>query len=297
MRLTIWKRRFITPENALIAAVFCICLAGAFVLPVEQCPDEYGRQLLSRFIFLRGKLPTGNELETMIMNWKQPLFSQELILMPRIGGYDGWGFSYALRPYLSSMIAALFMKLFSLFTESHRILLAASRMCSVLSITGCCWFCLHLGHHLFEKRSSAVLFSAIVCFLPQVQFLGMYQNNDSLALFSASMLLYYLAEGFDRSWPVKSCIGLAIAFSIGLLSYYSIYGWLLMGGVFFVVSILTNSNISDKGRFLFRRVLLILMLCLILAGWFFIRNAMYHNGDFLGLASEQISRAWMRKTS
>ena len=31
-----------------------------------------------------------------------------------------------------------------------------------------------------------------------------------------------------------------------------------------------------------------------LAGWFFIRNAYYHNGDFFGIASEEISRAEMR---
>ena len=30
--------------------------------------------------------------------------------------------------------------------------------------------------------------------------------------------------------------------------------------------------------------------CHVLAGWFFVRNAMLHNGDFLGIASEMVSR-------
>ena len=41
---------------------------------------------------------------------------------------SGWGFSYALRPYLASIVGAGFQKLAACFTDSPRILLAASRM-------------------------------------------------------------------------------------------------------------------------------------------------------------------------
>ncbi|MCR5576084.1 MAG: DUF2142 domain-containing protein, partial [Oscillospiraceae bacterium] len=205
----------------------------------------------------------------------------------------GWGFSYALRPYLAAIVGALFMKIAALFTESPRVLLAASRMCSVLSVTVCCFFCLRLGHRLFERRSSAVLFAVLVCFLPQVMFLGMYQNNDALSLCAVSIMLYYFAEGCERKWPVKSCVGLAVGFSAGLLSYYSIYGWILMCAIFCVLAVLTDPEIQNRGQLICRRAALIAGICLLLAGWFFIRNALLHDGDYFGIAYERVQRARM----
>ena len=263
------KKRFLTIEVLLVFLCFSVCLAGALLLPADQCPDEEGRLFLTDWIVRTGTLPTGDEPEVMI---------------------SGWGFSYALRPFLSSMIGAGFQILAARFTDSSRGLLAAARMGSVLSVTGCCWFCLRLGHRLFERRSSAILFATVVCFLPQVLFLGMYHNNDSLSLLAVSMMLYYLVDSYDRKWPLGSCVGLAFAFSVGLLSYYSIYGWLLMGALFFVLAVLTDRDTPDKGRFILGRVSLIAGICLLLAGWFFIRNALLHDGDFLGIASEAVSR-------
>lgn len=263
------RKYFSTIEILLILLCFTICLAGALLLPAGQCPDEEGRLLLTGWIVNTGTLPTGNEQEVMI---------------------PGWGYSYALYPYLSSMVGAVFVRAAMLFTSSSRTLLAAARMCSVLSVTGCCIFCLMLGHRLFEKRGSAVLFASVVCFLPQVLFLGMYHNNDSPSLFAVCMMLYCLVEGYERKWPVKSCVGLALAFSIGLLSYYSIYGWILMSAVFCVLAVLTDPEIQNKNRLILKRAALIAGLCLLLAGWFFLRGAILHDGDFLGIAYEEVSR-------
>lgn len=263
-------------EYLLVLLVFCICLTGALLLPVNQCPDEYVRSRLIVWMVEKGTLPTGDELEVMALN-------------PPPG--VNYGFSFALRPYLSAMIGAVFVKAAIPFFDSDRILLLAARLSSVLSVTGCCWFCLRLGHRLFDRRSSAILFAVLVCFLPQVQFLGMYHNNDAPSLFAVCMMLFFLVEGHAQRWPLKCCIGLAIAFSVGLLSYYSIYGWILMCTVFCIVSVVTDREIADKGRLIFKRAGLIGGICLLLAGWFFIRSAILHNGDFLGIAYEEVSRA------
>ena len=69
----------------------------------------------------------------------------------------GWGFSYVLRPFLASIVGALFQSVLSLFTNNPTILLAASRMCSVLSVSLCCWFCLRLGHRCFSGYYSSFL--------------------------------------------------------------------------------------------------------------------------------------------
>ena len=283
--------RFTAIEYGLILLCFCVCLTGAMLLPTDQCPDEEPRRFLSDWIVRTGTLPTGDELPVMIMHWED---AGAPVLSVKPGQKaDGWGFSYALRSYLSSIIGALFEKAASFVTGSRRILRAASRMCSVLAVTACCFFCLRLGHRLFESRSAAVLFAAMVTFLPQVMFLGMYQNNDALSLCAVSMMLTYLAEGHGRGWPAGSCAGLAVSFSLGLLSYYPVYGWLLTGAVFCVLSVLKDPQIRNKGRLILGRTALIAGICLLLAGWFFLRNALLHDGDFLGLASEQRARERM----
>ena len=248
-------------------------MSGALLLPVDQCPDEAGRLLLSDWISATGRLPSGWEKETVIY---------------------GWGFSYALRPYLSSIVGAVFKSSVALFTNSPRALLAASRMCSVLAITGTCFFCLLLSRLLFVRRSSAVLFASLVCFLPQVIYLGMYQNNDSLSLFSVTMMLYFMVDGRNQKWPITSCVGLAIGASIGFLSYYSIYGWIVMCVVFCIASVLLDDRISDKYAFILKRIVLISLICVLLAGWFFIRNYLVNDGDVFGLSSELRSRDYFK---
>ena len=257
-------------ELGLLLLCFFSCLMGAMLISMHQCPDEAGRGLLSQWMVRYHSLPSGNEMETML---------------------GGWGFSYALRPFLSSIVGALFQSFFSLFTSNPTVLLTASRMCSVLSVTLCCWFCLRLGHRCFSGLYSSFLFAAFVCFLPQVQFLGMYQNNDALSLCAVSAVWYYLAEGFDTHWRVKSCIWLAVWLSVGALSYYVVYPWFLMGIVFFVFAVVHDREISEKSGFILRRGGLVVGICLVLAGWFFVRNAMLHQGDFLGMVEELRSRA------
>ena len=110
----------------------------------------------------------------------------------------------------------------------------------------------------------------------------MYQNNDALSLCAVSAVWYYLADGFDTHWRVKSCIWLAVWFSVGALSYYVAYPWFLIGAVFCVFAVVHDRDISEKFGFILRRGGLVAGICLVLAGWFFLRNAMLHQGDFLG---------------
>ncbi|MCR5737366.1 MAG: hypothetical protein K6G64_06935 [Eubacterium sp.] len=262
MKAGFWKE-FTKKEIALIIAVFGICFAGAMILPLKPCPDEGARQLLSNWIFKTGTLPTGNEPETIIQSY---------------------GFSYALRPYLSAIVSALFMKIVSLFTNAPSALMIASRMCSVCSITVCSVFCIKLGHKLFRKKNLPLIFAMFICLMPQVLFLGMYQNNDSIALASVAIILYYFWQGYESHWSYKNCAGLAVGLSIALLSYYTIYAWILMCGILVLISLLRDKELS-KAEVL-KRLSLIAAICMLLAGWFFIRNAIYHNGDFLGTATE-----------
>ena len=253
----------------MVLSVFLLCLLCACTIAPSYCPDEEGRMLLSDYIYQTGGLPTGNEPETFI---------------------DGWGFSYALRPYLSSLIGAIGMRAVSWISSSEMVLLAASRIGSILSITFACVFALKAGLYLFQNRWSARLYAIVICFLPQVIFLGSYQNNDMISLASVCMMLYYLIYGSRTRWCILSCVGLGVSMSICALSYYSAYFWLVTAVGYCVTDCLRNASIKRKSLFIASRALLILVIGSVLAGSFFIRNALLHNGDFLGITSERVSR-------
>ena len=269
-------------ELLLLLGCFLICLTGSLLLPVNQCPDEYGRNLLIDWMCEHHSLPTGDEMDTAIMEWAA--------IRAGDPNAKGWGFSYALRPYLSAMVGAFFREVCGLFTRNPRVLLSAGRMGSVLSVTLGCYFCLKLGRRVFRRRSSVFFCAAFVSFLPQVMFLGMYHNNDAPALCAVCAMSYYLVRGDESHWRIRDCVGLAVSFALGALTYYSAYPWFLMGLVYCVIAVLRDAAITDKGRFLLGRAALVGGICLALAGWFFLRNAILHQGDFLGLAEELRSR-------
>ena len=210
-----------------VGAVFVWCLVGASMIRVECCPDEWARRLLSDFMFRHGRLPIGEEAEIVMENY---------------------GFSYAIYPYLASMINAGFMRIVSVFTGSERAMLTASRMCSVVSVALCAMFLQKIGNLFFRKRSVSTLFAALVCFLPQVMFLGMYQNNDALALCGICGVVYSVVQGNagkgdgNSRWSWGDCVRLALWVSVTLVSYYNAYGWLLVCGVATVASFLRRND-------------------------------------------------------
>lgn len=257
-------------ELCVVLLVLTICIIGALLIPVEQCPDEFGRNLLTEWIYKNKKLPTGYEPELFI---------------------PGWGFSYASRPYLAAIISAFFMKIIRHFTWSEKLLLLAMRLCSCCSIAACCFFSMRLGNKTFKERNYSILYAVLICFLPQVLFIGMYHNNDSLSLAAVSMILYYMVDGRDSGWRLKSCLGFAISLSVGLLSYYTIYGWILIAGLFFIITILRSDD-PDKWKKLILKGGLIAGICILLTGWFFVRNAVLHHSDFLGIKSEADMRTY-----
>lgn len=259
-------------EWALIAFVLLVCAIGAALVPTDQCPDETGRMQLVHWMVDTGTLPTGNEEPTIM---------------------EVWGFSYALRPFLPQIVSAAFVSVASLFTRSYASLLFVARLPSVFSVVLCCALLLGLGHRIFDRRESAVLFAAIVCLLPQVVFLGMYVNNDAPSLAVVTGMLYAMVRAYDEGWRIVDCLWLAVATSACLLTYYVVYGWIVAALVFCVVGVLSCADVQNRMGLLGRRLALVVGVCALLAGWFFVRNAWLHDGDVFGLVSEARSRERM----
>ena len=166
------KKDYYWAKYMLIFGFFCICFGTSIFLKTEHAPDEAMRMLIPEYIVSHHTLPNGMEESV-----RHPL----------------WGFSYALYPYLTAIISSVFMAITSLFTKSAAALLTAARLTSVLSGTGTLIVVFLIGEELFERRESALLGGIFVGFLPQFVFLSCYVNNDSFAVFTVALIIYFLS--------------------------------------------------------------------------------------------------------
>lgn len=247
----------------IVLSAFFVYFFWALQLPVQQAPDEAMRFYVPKYIFATGSLPRGDD--------------------PRVID-DIWGFSYAFTPYGSSLLSVCFMKITYLFCQSGTALYIASRMTSVFSGAGTLIFCLKTGRLAFKKPITRWTYAILVGFLPQFVFLSSYLNNDSFAVFTSSAIFYYWLKGLKDGWNVRSCVGLGIWLGFCALSYYNAYGYILCSMVVFFYSVLRRENgKKENWKFLITRGGLIFAIAFAVAGWFFIRNFILYQGDFLGM--------------
>lgn len=239
-----------------------IYLSLAMNLPTSLAPDESMRNDIAYWIFENHSLPVGDEAE--LLN-------------------NSYGFSYATFPLLPPILSAIVMWGASLFTKNPNLIWTACRIPSVLATMGSIFFCYQIGQLLTGKKSTGFFMALMIGFWPQVVFVSGYYNCDALSLFSDCFILYCLLNGRQNHWNTKSCLLLSVAFSVNILTYYNAYGWCLMGAAFCVWSCIQDDTIDKKARFILKRTLLIFCVVGLLSGWFFIRNAYLHNGDFIGM--------------
>ena len=252
-------------RTAEVLLFFCICFVTAATLKVEHAPDEAMRYVIPQFIEKYHHLPTGLEPELI---------------------HPAWGFSYAVYPYLTSIISAFFMQIASFFSGGTASLLLAARLVSVLSGTASLFLFFKIGELLFDNKKSVVMLATFCGFLPQFLFLSSYQNNDSFAVFTVALIIYLWLKGLKNRWRLSTCIGLGISCGLCALSYYNAYVFLLTTILLFFMSLLTY---KEKLAKILKKALLVFAAAFLVGGWFFIRNAVLHDGDFLGMRTIQES--------
>lgn len=256
-------------NKRLIVALDCvfIILAGmmyfAWSLHLMQswAPDEGMRGAVGLWIAEHGTLPFGNEPE--LIN-------------------EIWGFSYAFLPYLTSLIGAGIIKITSLFTTDMIALYLAQRLVSVIAGMGTAFFALKIGKRVFRNRISDYLFASFICLLPQFVFLCSYFNNDSFSVFTTVVILYFWILGLQDGWNIKNTIGLGIGIGMCALTYYNAYGYILCSILIYVFSWIKKGEKFRTKEF-FKYGLMIAFVAIAFAGWYFLRNAILYDGDFLGL--------------
>lgn len=244
--------------------VFLVMLIWSIAQPVDEGPDEKMKYDIIKYIVEFGKLPHGGAAEVRS---------------------EIWGLSYGFTPILSYMIAAVFVKFASLFTANIAVMYIAARLVSVLCCTGMCVFVIKIADKLFKSKIKW-LFIIIATILPQLLFIGSYINNDSLALFSISIIVYGWIKGLESNWDYISCSILGVGLGICALSYYNAYGYILTSIIVFILSFFIKSErkkISVLLLNILKKGILVAGIAFLIAGWWFIRSWVLYDGDFLGL--------------
>lgn len=247
---------------------FLICIflfygLWAMLQPVNAGPDESMRYSICQYILNHGSLPHGADPE--IMNWT-------------------WGQSYAFTPILAYMLCAIPMKIVSLFTSNAHYLWLGARMMNVVLAVGTIYLTIKIGRILFKEERWQWLFIIFVGCLPQFAFIFTYVNNDGLALFSCAFIVYAWLSGFKDQWSYRSCTLLAVGLAVCALSYYNAYGFILVS-IFIFIGSMIHFHPKQWFKPLMIKGLYISALALLLAGWWFIRNYLLYDGDFIGMST------------
>ncbi len=262
------KKRYSLATSGFVVLAFCIYLMWAVTQPFNSAPDESMRYQISQYIFQHQSLPLGGD----------PALRNPI-----------WGISYGFTPILAQIIAAAFMKIASFFTQDAFALVVAARLVSVLCNTGTVIVCFKIADKLFSGLYRW-MFVVFIALLPQFIYIGSYVNTDSLAIFTTSLIIYSWILGLESHWSRSSCILLAVSISLCALSYYNAFGFILCSVLlYFADRFITCRTVDGTKRQFWRdtgkQCALIIGIVCILAGWWYIRNAIIYNGDFLGLST------------
>ena len=258
------QRKLTAGETIWVIGLFFLFFFLSMQKEFNYAPDELMRYQIPEYIFRHNALPNGNmeELRNEI-----------------------WGFSYAYYPFfLGPLLSAGFMKIVSVFTVDPFALVVAARFTSVLSGVAVTYFAIKIAKELFDKNTKWI-FITFTTLIPQFIFLTTYVNNDVIAVAGSAMIVYAWILGIRERWEWKSCVLLAVGIGVCALSYYNSYGWILCSIFVFFASELwqRRKKISDKE--LWKWGICISVIVVAMISYFFIRNAMLYDGDFLGMRS------------
>ena len=238
-----------------------VCMSCfVFSQPFGDGPDEINRYKVVSYIAQNGTIPRGDEPTIII---------------------DGYGASYAFQPILTYMLEGFLLHLLSPLNLAFEIQLIIARYVNVLFGLIAAVYTYKLSNTLFSDRKTAYLFTLGVTLLPQNIFVYTYVNTDGMALMSCTMIMYALVKGFTDDFSRESIITLTIGVVCCLLSYYNCYSFILVAVASFILYYLVCNPNSKKD--LWKKFGIVAGLTFIFAGWWFIRNIILYNGDFLAL--------------
>lgn len=249
--------------------IFAAMMFFVLLQPLGEPPDESGRYMIAQYICLNGTLPHGADPAILL---------------------HGYGGSYGFQPILTYIIQGWFMRFIFQFTQDGYLLLLSARMVNVVFGMIMAVYIRKIAKLLFKEDSAQWVFSVAVMMLPQSLFLHTYVNTDSMALLSSALIVYAWLSGYQTKWNLRSCLTLSIGISLCALSYYNAYGFILCS-----IFILIYSYVEKReGKWcivwkpLMQKGALVSAIVLFCISWWFIRNAVLYDGDFLGLRAREL---------
>ena len=268
----------------LLTAFICM-MTFALIQPFGDGPDEINRFKLVEFIYEHGTLPVGDDPEVLI---------------------DGYGGSYAFQPMLTYIIDGYLLRALRILEPSLEMRVFISRLVNVFIGLLTTIYVKKLSDLLFDNKKTAWAFTLAVVFLPQNLFIHTYVNTDSMGLLSIAIVLYALMKGMRDDFSQKSCITLAVGIILCALSYYNCYGIVVCAMLFMVVYFWKKcrtennpgTNVSSGSKLpaydyhsLLHKGIFISVIVLIGIAWWFIRNAILYDGDFLAMEARALCAA------
>lgn len=264
-----------------LTAIFILYCSWSSVLPVSQSPDEEMRLDVPKFIIDNGFLPRGDD----------PAIRNEI-----------WGISYAFNVYGSSLIAVPFMLVAKVVSGSLASIYFAARVANNLLCILALFYVYRLSRKVGLQFISSIFAVILLGLWPQFAFLASYFNSEGLEFLSTIMVVFYAYSAKTNNFEYKSCVKWGLAIGILALSYYYAYGAIIASVIYYYgCAIKERKNLENpkrvsKERFILKPLVIFLSAFLV-AGWFFIRNAILYNGDFFGMnassqAAEQYGSGW-----
>ena len=265
----------------MLLTLFICMMTFAAVQPFGDGPDEINRFKLVEYIYNHGTLPVGDDPEVLI---------------------DGYGGSYAFQPMLTYIIDGYLLRALRVFEPSLEMRVFIARLVNVFIGLLAAIYVKKLSDLLFENQKTAWAFTLTVVFLPQNVFIHTYVNTDSMGLLSIAIVLYALVKGMRKDFDKSSCITLAVGIILCALSYYNCYGIIVCAVLLFVLyfykkfragnaaSVEQNLPVYDYRAFL-KKGIFISAIVLIGIAWWFIRNAILYDGDFLAMEARALCAA------
>ncbi len=274
----------------MLLTLFICMMTFAVIQPFGDGPDEINRFKLVEYIYNHGTLPVGDDPEVLI---------------------DGYGGSYAFQPMLTYIIDGYLLRAFRTFEPTLEMRVFIARLVNVFIGLLSAIYVKKLSDLLFENKKTAWAFTLAVVFLPQNVFIHTYVNTDSMGLLSIAVVLYALVKGMRDDFDRSSCITLAVGIILCALSYYNCYGIVVCAVLLFVLyffrkfrtgSVLADSshakeNLPEQNlpfydyKSLLSKGIFISVIVLVGIAWWFIRNAILYNGDFLAMEARALCAA------